>query len=126
MMLGSGDFPPADLVPIPKIRATEFSASWLALPTLSSCRTNYWKRTAFKWVDQCAQAFDSLRINLHSTLVLTLPEVLSTSERFILDTDTNALSIGSEIRAELSAHVPAYGSSCFRKTKGRKFCATRK
>ena len=83
------------------------------------------RNRAFKWTEECNQAFNTLKMCLTSAPILALPEW---SKPFILDTDASDVGIGavlSQIHQDGSEHVICYASRILTKPE-RNYCVTRK
>ena len=82
----------------------------------------------FVWSPECQNAFEALRCTLVTAPILTLPDLSETRRPFVLDTDASDFGIGavlSQLGADNSEHVVAYGSRCLNKSE-RNYCTTRK
>lgn len=78
----------------------------------------------FKWTDECAQAFSTLKQRLTHTPVLAFPDF---TKPFTLDTDASDSGIGAVLSqtADGQERVIAYASRSLTKTE-RRYCVTRK
>ena len=83
------------------------------------------RNRAFKWTEECNQAFNTLKMCLTSAPILALPDW---SKPFILDTDASDVGIGavlSQIHQDGSEHAICYASRTLTKPE-RNYCMTRK
>ena len=78
------------------------------------------KNATFKWTPQCQHAFESLRQQLVSPLILVFPDY---QRPFLLDTDASNVGIGavlSQVQDDGKERVIAYGSRVL-----SRYCITR-
>ena len=82
------------------------------------------KGNAWLWTDECQQAFDTLKHQLVSAPILSLPNF---SHDFILDIDASGNGLGAVLSQAIDGNeqVVAYGSRALTKAE-RKYCATRR
>ena len=83
------------------------------------------KGVAFSWTPECENSFNSLKTQLSSAPILTLP---NWSRPFILDTDASDTGIGavlSQLQENGSECVVAYASRVLSKQE-RNYCVTRR
>ena len=83
------------------------------------------KGAAFSWTPECENSFNSLKTQLTSAPILTLP---NWSQPFILDTDASDTGIGavlSQLQEDGSECVVAYASRVLSKQE-RNYCVTRR
>lgn len=82
------------------------------------------KNQKFVWTKECQEAFDSLKLKLIQTPILSYPNF---NESFILDTDASNFAIGAVLSQNIDGQekVVAYASRALTKSE-RKYCVTRK
>ena len=82
------------------------------------------KEKEWLWTDECDQAFNTLKHQLVSAPILSLPDF---DQDFILDIDASGNGIGAVLYQTVEDHerVIAYGSRALTKAE-RKYCATRR
>ena len=81
------------------------------------------KGVMFHWTSECTQAFNALKTQLISALILAFPDW---SKPFVLDTDASETGIGavlSQLREDGSEIVVAYASRVLSKQE-RNYCVT--
>ena len=67
------------------------------------------KATAFEWISECQDAFNSLKRKLTQAPILPYPSFHQSASPFVLQTDASAVGLGAVL--EQDGHVIAYASS---------------